>query len=372
MDWVIDPLWPWSTAMGMLGSLPLLSVLMPLMIILVVAIGLPVVFPMLVNRGSRVIFLVGGIILVGLAMLWTALQGALGGGGLVVGFRAVGGLMFFALPALLVGITIWTYIGIPRATTSRIGIILFVRLMAMMLAFLVAFRPSLAIFDKQSVRSIIYLLLDSSESMTILDEADQTSRWDHLQQVLKDNDPLLKKLQLQDTEVKAFQFSAQVSDFELEKPSLPSGKTTDIGNALKGMVDRTVGQDKFRGLLLFSDGADNGTSRQPALPLAQRLRDLALNVHSFALGKPTTTAGQTDLALVSISTEPTPTIPLGGEISVKVSLNAPGFENALVGVRLLLDGVPVVARIFQDDAEVKIAGCPGRPFSLSGQRAMKF
>ena len=181
MDWVIDPLWPWSTAMGMLGSLPLLSVLMPLLIILVVAIGLPVVFPMLVNRGSRVIFLVGGIILVGLAMLWTALQGALGGGGLVVGFRAVGGLMFFALPALLVGITIWTYIGIPRATTSRIGIILFVRLMAMMLAFLVAFRPSLAIFDKQSVRSIIYLLLDSSESMTILDEADQTSRWDHLQ-----------------------------------------------------------------------------------------------------------------------------------------------------------------------------------------------
>ncbi|MBJ7432681.1 MAG: hypothetical protein JHC56_15200, partial [Gemmataceae bacterium] len=103
MDWVIDPLWPWSTAMGMLGSLPLLSVLMPLLIILVVAIGLPVVFPMLVNRGSRVIFLVGGIILVGLAMLWTALQGALGGGGLVVGFRAVGGLMFFALPALLVG-----------------------------------------------------------------------------------------------------------------------------------------------------------------------------------------------------------------------------------------------------------------------------
>ncbi|MCX6606914.1 MAG: sugar transferase, partial [Acidobacteria bacterium] len=154
------------------------------------------------------------------------------------------------------------------------------------------------------------------------------------------------------------------SDFELEKPGLPSGKTTDIGNALKGMVDRTVGQDKFRGLLLFSDGADNGTSRQPALPLAQRLRDLSLNVHSFALGKPTTTAGQTDLALVSISTEPTPTIPLGGEISVKVSLNAPGFENALVGVRLLLDGVPVVARIFQDDAEVKIAGVPGHTIQL--------
>ena len=172
MDWVIDPLWPWSTAMGMLGSLPLLSVLMPLLIILVVAIGLPVVFPMLVNRGSRVIFLVGGIILVGLAMLWTALQGALGGGGLVVGFRAVGGLMFFALPALLVGITIWTYIGIPRATTSRIGIILFVRLMAMMLAFLVAFRPSLAIFDKQSVRSIIYLLLDSSETRCSISNRD--------------------------------------------------------------------------------------------------------------------------------------------------------------------------------------------------------
>ncbi|MEI7853610.1 MAG: glutamine amidotransferase [Planctomycetota bacterium] len=364
MDWVIDPLWPWSTAMGMLGALPLLSVLMPLVIILAVAVGLPAAVPLLATRGSRIVALAGGMILVVLAMLWTALQGALGGGGLMMGFRAVGGLMFFALPALLVGITIWTYIGIPRATTSRIGIILFVRLLAMMLAFLVAFRPSLAIFDKQSVRSIIYLLLDSSESMTILDEADQTSRWDHLQQVLKDNDPLLKQLQTQDTEVKAFQFSSQLSDYLLEKPGVPSGKTTDVGNALKGVIDRTVGQERFRGLLLFSDGADNGTSRQPALPLAQRLRDLSLNVHSFALGKPTTTAGQNDLALVSISTEPTPTIPLGGEISVKVSLNAPGFENALVGVRLLLDGVPVAAKIFQDDAEVKIAGAPGQTIQL--------
>ena len=74
MDWVIDPLWPWSTAMGMLGALPLLSVLMPLMIILVVAVGLPAIFPMLASRGSRIAFMVGGLILVGLAMLWTALQ----------------------------------------------------------------------------------------------------------------------------------------------------------------------------------------------------------------------------------------------------------------------------------------------------------
>lgn len=364
MDWVMDPLWPWSTAISLLGSLPLLSIIFPMLAILVVAVGFPAIMPLLGNSRSKLVFLLVGGILVAVAMGWTALQGALGSGGLAVGFRAMGGLLFFSLPALLVGVTIWTYVGIPRATISKIGIILFVRLLAMLLAFLVALRPAIAIFDKQSVRSIIYLLLDSSESMTILDEADQVSRWDHLQQVLKDSDPLLKKLQAQDTEVKALQFSSKLSDYDFENPGAPTGKTTDFGNAFKGVLDRLLGQERFRGMLLFSDGSDNGTSRQPALPLAQRLRDLSLNVHSFALGKPTTTAGQTDLALVSISTEPAPTIPLGGEISVKVVLNAPGFDNALVGVRLLLDGKPVECRIFQDDAEVKIPGAPPQTIQL--------
>ena len=68
MDWVIDPLWPWSTAMGMLGALPLLSVLMPLVIILAVAVGLPAAFPLLASRGSRIVALAGGMILVVLAM----------------------------------------------------------------------------------------------------------------------------------------------------------------------------------------------------------------------------------------------------------------------------------------------------------------
>ncbi|GEM_PF-233709 len=364
MDWVVDPLWPWSLALGLLGSLPTLSVIMPVIIVVLVAMILPATFPLLLSRGSKVAALMLGALLISVALIWTVLQGALGSAGIGMGFRAMGGILFCALPALLVGLTVWTYIGIPRATTFRIGVILFIRLAAIFMAFFVAFRPSVAIFDKQTIRSIIYLLLDSSESMTILDESDQTSRWDHLQQSLKDAQPLLEKLKLQDTEVKAFKFAGQLAEHDLEKPGVPQGKTTDIGNALKGVLEQTVGQDRFRGLLLFSDGSDNGTSRQPALPLALRLRELSLNLHSFALGKPTTLAGQNDLALVSITTEPTPTIPLGGEITVKVGLNAPGFDNAIVGIRLLLDGVPVECKIFQDDAEAKMPGVPGQAIQL--------
>lgn len=349
MEWVMDPLWPWSTAMGLLSSLPMLALLVPVAVVLLVSVFVPVLYQQQSTRLGKMVVLGAGIGLPGIAFLWLMLQGALGISGVYGGLKASTGLLFVALPALVVGLTIWSYIGIPNASVRRIAWILLLRLSAMFVVLLVALRPSVAISDKQSVRSVIYFLLDISESMTIQDESDQSSRWDYLQKLLEESKPLLKQLEKQDTEVKWFQYAADAAEHFPENPGRPVGKVTDTGNALRGILDRLTGQERLRGMFLFGDGADNGTGRAPPLAYAQRLRDLSCNLHTFGLGKPTTTSGLADLALVAISTDPSPTIPMGGEITVKVTLNAPGFENAQVGVRLLLDGVPVPARVFQDD-----------------------
>ena len=364
MEWVMDPLWPWSTAISYLGSLPLLALVLPIATVLMVSIFVPVLYQHQSSKIGKLVVSGIGMGLPLLAFFWLLLQGALGSSGISGGFRASAGLLFVALPALVIGLTIWSYVGIPNASVGRIGWILLLRLSAMLFVLLIALRPSISISDKKTVRSNLYMVLDSSESMTIQDESDQSSRWDHLQRTLEESKPLLKQLEKQDTEIKWLHFASESADFNPLVPASPSGKVTDTGNALRGILEKLSSDEKIRGMLLFSDGADNGTGRFPPMVFAQRLRDLSCNLHTFGMGRPTTTAGQTDLALVSISTEPTPTIPIGGEISVKVVLNSPGFQNAFVGIRLLLDGVPVDAKIFQDDKAAQVPNMPSNVIQL--------
>ncbi|MSR31012.1 MAG: hypothetical protein EXR99_05840 [Gemmataceae bacterium] len=358
MEWVTLPLWPWSEAWELAGSLPWLSIAFPLGIILLAMVVLPVAAGLASpGRPRRTIGLIS-LALIILAGVWTLLQGALGSGGLRSGAMALAGIAILSMPAFLVGVTIWTYLGIANATPARVAILVMVRVATLIVALLLALRPSLALSEKSAVRSILYLLLDSSASMSILDEIDQASRWDYLMELLKESKPLLEKMKQQDTEIEFLHFAGEPAPFDLENPGKPEGKSTDIGNAFHLLTQKARSQDRFRGLLLFGDGADNGVSRQPAIPLALRLREQGCPVHAIGLGKPTTTSGQNDLALVSIATEPLPTIPLGSELIVKVGLNAFGFENRNVGLQLLLDGAPVQCKIFQDGLEVKPTG-PG-------------
>src|SRR5581483_4173181 len=94
----------------------------------------------------------------------------------------------------------------------------------------------------------------------------------------------------------------------------------------------------LRGLLFFSDGADNGT-RYPTMDKAALWRGTA-PLHTFALGRPTTSTKQRDVAFVDINAEPSP-VPVKGKLVVTGKVNAPGFENSTVDVRLEIDGKPV-------------------------------
>ncbi|MFO0930824.1 MAG: hypothetical protein U0736_27960 [Gemmataceae bacterium] len=92
---------------------------------------------------------------------------------------------------------------------------------------------------------------------------------------------------------------------------------------------------RCRGLLVLSDGADNGGV--PALAEAARWNNLGVAVHTFASGNPGTTPKQNDAAITAIATSPQPFVPIKGKLTVKLSIDARGYENSKARVRLFLE-----------------------------------
>ena len=59
-------------------------------------------------------------------------------------------------------------------------------------------------------------------------------------------------------------------------------------------------------------------------------------IQTFGLGKPTTAERERDVAFTDIAPAPSP-VAVKGKLTVKAFVDAPGFENAQVTVRLLVD-----------------------------------
>ncbi len=248
------------------------------------------------------------------------------------------------LPFALVGVTVATYLGSPAATRRRTAIVLGLRLSAFLLAGLAIVRPALAFAQHNQLRSLLLIVCDHSGSMTIQDESNHQSRWDLLLQTLRESAPELDRLrEEQQVDVRFYKFASDVVEFQPNDPGAADGKRTDTGAMLRALYDQRDGQQPLRYLLLLSDGADNGTGRPPALAEAGRWRSLPCPIHAFACGNPTTADRQNDVAIVSVATEPA-LVPSKGKLTVKLGIDAPGFENHTVRIRMFLDDQEVLAR----------------------------
>jgi len=259
------------------------------------------------------------------------------------------------LPALiivaliLIGLTIWTYLGVPGATRRRVMVVLGLRLAALVLACLALLRPSLAYRDDLHTPSLLLLVMDRSASMAVQDEIGSQSRWARMQTILKQCEPLFEELrEKHNIQVVLSSFAEDVRDYDPTQP--PDGKRTDFGTLLNQQLERYRSEKFLRGMLLLSDGADNGTRFQP-MALAAQWRTLPCPIHTFGLGKESTSDRQNDIGLVAINPMPAP-VPIKGELTVKVTLDAPGFENKDFQPHLFFDDTEVSARIFIDDKEV--------------------
>src|SRR5262249_18733484 len=149
--------------------------------------------------------------------------------------------------------------------------------------------------------SILLILVDSSESMTIQDEVGGESRWTTLRRLLERSQPQLQRLQQeQNVTLVWHQFAEDRLDFDpKDKNAKAEGKRTDFGQALNRLLQIYKRERRLRGLLIASDGTNNGT-RYPPLPLAARWRSLPCPIHTFAFGQTTTTTKQQDIGFTSI------------------------------------------------------------------------
>lgn len=258
------------------------------------------------------------------------------------------GVLGLALVALLLaGLTAWTYVGVRGATFQRVLIVLGLRLLALALACLMLLRPSFAVQESNQPPSTLLIVLDASQSMTIQDEIGSRSRWDYVQQLLHEAEPALATLQdAKHVKIAMYRFGEEVQDFDGHGNA--DGKRTDFGTMLHELMERHGRDRNLRGVLILSDGADNGT-RYAALAEAAQWRPLHCPIHTFGVGRPTTGDKQRDIAfssrpgLPAIQVNPSPA-PIKSKLTVRGTLDAPGFENENVTVRLFIDDKEIVAR----------------------------
>lgn len=252
----------------------------------------------------------------------------------------VGGPALIAVAVLLLALTVWTYRP-ARVGRFRFAVILSLRLAALLIALLTILRPSVSFREDLRVPSTLVVALDASRSMTVRDETDARTRWDALKRALDRAEPALAALRDgHNVTVKFHRFAEDATDDGPDAP--PDGSRTDFGQMLRSLHQRYAQERALRGLIVLSDGADNG-ARYPALSEAAKWRATGGGVSTFVLGQANTSAQQRDIGIVSATALPSP-VPVKGKLTVKAVVDAPGFENAKVRFRLGLDGTELAAR----------------------------
>src|SRR5256885_10455389 len=81
-----------------------------------------------------------------------------------------GYVLLLACAAVLVGLTIWTYTGAAASSPRRVGILIGLRLLALLLAVLLALRPAAAMPEIPKLPSTLIIVVDAADSMSGKDE----------------------------------------------------------------------------------------------------------------------------------------------------------------------------------------------------------
>jgi uncharacterized membrane protein len=277
--------------------------------------------------------------------------------------RTWGAPALLLVALLLTVLTVWTYRGVPGVSRRRIGVVLGLRLAALLLAVLAVARPSVASRESLKTPSTLVFLLDASESMTIQDEYGNYSRWEVLRRTLDKCGPVLDQLRdEQNVTVRFHRFAEGVGDDDPQGKA--DGKRTDFGTALHDLAATYAQERALRGLVILSDGADNGGAYVAATEAEKWRRNCPIT--TFALGKKTTSSQQRDIRMVSIVPEPSP-VAVKGKLAVRVLIDAPGFEGQTVPVHLLVEepGREPKEVVVQDEKLTKTLGNEIRLFTTA-------
>ncbi len=188
-----------------------------------------------------------------------------------------GALLVLGVATLaLAGAAAWRVRGV--TTPSRVALgLLRGGVFALVLAMLA--RPMLVVTTAVPQRNVLAILLDDSRSMTLQDLAEGT-RADAVRSVFGDSAALVRSLG-ERFSLRFYRFAADVRPAAGAASLSGSGTRTDLAAALRG-VREELGGLPLAGIILVSDGADNGGGDAEAAMLALRARRVP--VHTVGVG----------------------------------------------------------------------------------------
>lgn len=257
----------------------------------------------------------------------------------------VGWIALGVTAALLLGTAAWSYLRVPGANLGRVGVVLTLRVLALFLIFLALMGASCVSRDELKVPSLVIIGLDLSESMGLVkDESEGRSRYEQMLRVLADARPTIEKLKRDhNISVVFYRFGDEVAEFDPDNPVTPTGKRTDTAQLLKTLYEKYRGEKYLRALLIHSDGADNVASDPPARVEAARWRSLPCPVHTFAYGSKAAGGAYNDIVVTALSPDP-PTVAVKGKLAVVATIDAFGFINRDVRVKVFINDKEVAAQ----------------------------
>lgn len=165
------------------------------------------------------------------------------------------------------------------------------RFFSLLMLLLMMLRPTLVYTESMKLPASLYLLIDSSESMSVRDELGGKSRYETVQQTLQNSEKTLRELQKR-FEVHPFRFDENLHTLEMSRgaitfPAEPTGKETAIGFALDEVYQRAAGK-RILATVIFSDGTQRSKPTRDMTPrdAAVRFRDANMPLYAIGVGKP--------------------------------------------------------------------------------------
>lgn len=244
-------------------------------------------------------------------------------------------LTLFALIAILVLALTW--LDLREMTRGRRATLLGIRGLVLLVGVSLAAEPALELRDVSIVPNHIALLFDDSGSLALPATRGQTR-----QDVVRAQALEAGKVRASDKHrFDTYRFTDQLT------PSAPAaiargeatGLRTDLLAALDGLKDRYIGQS-LGGIVLVSDGADNGTLAARVPPgesldelTLESLRQLNVPIHTIGV------AGEDvirDIAIRSIRHDEFAFV--RNAVSVIVEVEVRGFDNVPIDVHLRRNG----------------------------------
>src|ERR1051326_4706088 len=271
----------------------------------------------------------------------------------------IGWPLFLACASVLILLTVGSYLFHGRMTKRRLTVLLAFRLLALVLVFLTLLRPAYATREVDNPPSTLVIAIDDSLSMNNRDEFDRKSRWQYALQMLKESKPSLQRLREErNTTVELFRFAGDVRDFDPvdldREPGEVKGKRTDFGQMMEKLLQRYSAAGPLRGLIIISDGTDNGPD-DPRKLAKDSWRKLC-KVYTVGCGDPQSGGRDRDIALTKITVDPSE-VPVKNELAVTGVIDSYGYKGSQVLVQLLVDGKPV------DSVKVVLSADPKKPSS---------